>query len=1054
MWRIPFGWRTGSTPWPVASGNASTAYARDLNRHARGRTGANFMPATRHPGAPTPASDAMGAASGVRANGWRLHLFGTPRLVGDGGQVDLPSQLPSALLLVLALNGDWVTREWLSTLVWPDAAAPAAQHNLRVNLHRLRALLQPLGLDARVQQQRRRLRLDLASDLGAFRSAVERRDPATALRWHTGPALQNLVLPAFPALEDWLHQQRLRLEERVRQCVIEQALTLQQQGQLAQALELLTAHIDRDPQAEEAMQLLLRLGRHGVDPGRALEVFQRFRRRLRHELAAEPMPMTLALADGLGAASGHDGDTPEDAPWVGRAAEQQALRAPKRRCVLLLGEAGSGKTRLLRRAVPPPVLRLQCRHSERGLPLACLLRWMAEQADRVRAWPGYAAHRRQLAPLVPALADAETLAPPPLGSGKRLVGLLARLLHEQEDTLVVDDLQWADEATLAVLRTLTVQLRSGWIAAARPEELHSELRDWLDGLQEEGTLERVELAPWSMDELRQLLLGLGWQDGSGDLPQWLLRRAGGHPMLTLETLSDLWRQRGMDARNAPWRLAPPRDETAIGTTPAVQRLVQRRVARLGQAAPRLLALAALAGDAHDIEALAQILGLTPVAAAEALGAAQQAGLLRGRLFAHDLVRESLCAALPEAQRTQWHAALAQNAPAAWPAARRAAHWQAAGRWPECAAATEQAAADERLRGLLDPAAARLERLLTQAAALSPPWPARLALERARCAWEGGDRTDTLHWCGRVLACGPDGQTHAALQLLQTQLAKKDGRIAAAQALAQSALQSAEPGTAVATEALQLVAALAHQQGDFMQAEQRYVELVRHLRRLPPGPDLALALSNLAAAITAQGRPLESLPLHAEACSLAERLQARHLQVQVATNRLGPLMQLGRFDEAIAIGRAALALGSFEGTPQLLNNMAGTLQAAGRWAEATDCALRLVDDDDATLRCVSLARLLKLQAQTGGEDRVPNLPQRVLQAMQQTDHYMAQAMGIVALLDHGPPAMHADALRFLRHKGLPQRMQELLSACLQRHAGQARHGMAQDDTRPRPYLTQP
>jgi DNA-binding SARP family transcriptional activator len=54
----------------------------------------------------------------------------------------LPVTVPSALLVVLATQANWMSREQLALIFWPDARPADALRNLRLNLHRARILLE------------------------------------------------------------------------------------------------------------------------------------------------------------------------------------------------------------------------------------------------------------------------------------------------------------------------------------------------------------------------------------------------------------------------------------------------------------------------------------------------------------------------------------------------------------------------------------------------------------------------------------------------------------------------------------------------------------------------------------------------------------------------------------------------------------------------------------------------------------------------------------------------------------------------------------------------
>jgi DNA-binding SARP family transcriptional activator len=74
-------------------------------------------------------------------NELRLRLFGSPCIESAGVRLhDLPDSLPGHLLAHLAWRNDWLSRDALAAMLWPDRADADAQRNLRVNLHRVRSL--------------------------------------------------------------------------------------------------------------------------------------------------------------------------------------------------------------------------------------------------------------------------------------------------------------------------------------------------------------------------------------------------------------------------------------------------------------------------------------------------------------------------------------------------------------------------------------------------------------------------------------------------------------------------------------------------------------------------------------------------------------------------------------------------------------------------------------------------------------------------------------------------------------------------------------------------
>ena len=139
----------------------------------------------------------------------RLHLLDAPHFSGSGGRVGLPASVPGLLLAYLGQRGDWVGRETLMALFWPEAAVADAQHNLRVGLHRARLWLQPWAADDLLDGERRRVRFRVACDVADFRAACGRGDWAGALALRRASLLAGLALPGFTAVEEWARTSKI-----------------------------------------------------------------------------------------------------------------------------------------------------------------------------------------------------------------------------------------------------------------------------------------------------------------------------------------------------------------------------------------------------------------------------------------------------------------------------------------------------------------------------------------------------------------------------------------------------------------------------------------------------------------------------------------------------------------------------------------------------------------------------------------------------------------------------------------------------------------------------
>jgi tetratricopeptide (TPR) repeat protein len=542
----------------------------------------------------------------------------------------LPASLPACLLIYLACQARWLDRERLAELFWPDSAHEEARHHLRVNLHRLRQLLAPLGQGESLEAERNRVRLLLPLDLDG--PPTDWPEPRQA--W-----LQGFRIGGFGGFWAWSEDFAAGLQRRW----------------------------------EEAAQ-----------------------------------------AGGRSA-------------LCGRSALLLSLRVDPLPALVLLGEAGMGKSVALRAAFPQAAL-LQGREGLAQIPYRPVVELLLGQMPLLRSLlrqteRGLSAYRLDLARLLPELAADEPLPPlDALTARARLLEGLARLLEALGPVLLVDDLQWCDGATLDLLALLAHRGRLRWRGAARGEELTAGQRDWLSQLQQGRCLRSLDLPGLDLPAVREWLRLNDGAAGS-DRAERLLAASHGNPFLLGELLQ------------------PQADEGLTpGLPPRVRELLLRRWRAMTPAAQQLVAAAAVLARPVPLAALATVAGLDQplTACREALAAA----LLReeepanggGLQCRHDLVREAVLAALPgfEGQVLHQRAALCLGARAEGDAEPLAVaeHWQAAGEAQIALSWLYRAAAQQKLRGRYQEAQALWQRIATESR--DPTLALRSRLSLAEC----------------------------------------------------------------------------------------------------------------------------------------------------------------------------------------------------------------------------------------------------------------------------------------------------------------------------------
>ncbi len=596
-------------------------------------------------------------------------LFGIAELHLNGQRVHPPTRKAFGLIALLLLDGE-VSRDRMAGLLWGQVHPERARRNLRQELYRLAS--SPLGASLELVRDSLRLILGFTTDVAQFRIAVSEGRFADALALHRGSLLESISIPNASGFAEWLERERNTLALEHRAALLGLAAALAKDGAHREALSAYLECLADDELQEDLHREVMRLHSLLGERSAALMQFERLKRVLRRQVGLEPLPETIALVDDIrakrtSAEFSAISATPSDAqsvcaPFVGRAAALQTLKASTETVALLTGEPGIGKTRLALEFTGDNQFVLRGREQFGSLGLHCVAAAVRDALQRGSSLEGLPLiWRAELARLLPEVATSSASDPKTSnvfeGRARFLHGLAQVLSHltSPAGTVILDDLHWFDPSSLEVVAQLEELLRADGrriIVTARDAELsgNAAATRWLNALERDGQLSRLPVAGLATCDLRELGRSLTGTDPADELVSRLQRATAGNALYALET----WRElRDKGTLNAAQPLPIP---TGVWSA------VKSRVDRLGAAVRRVLEAASLLADGVTLELVSASSALGDWAALEALEAASTAGLLTEThgvyRFSHDLVREALERDLGETRLRLLHRRLA------------------------------------------------------------------------------------------------------------------------------------------------------------------------------------------------------------------------------------------------------------------------------------------------------------------------------------------------------------------------------------------------------------
>ncbi|MBX6763896.1 MAG: tetratricopeptide repeat protein [Rubrobacteraceae bacterium] len=598
----------------------------------------------------------------------------------------------SLLKLLLTRPGQPFSRDEILEALWPGVSPEAAERSLRVTVSLLRRVLEPdlrRGSDSRYVLSKRpgyafargagcevdiwdfeghREKAEAARQAGRIDEAIEEYGKSLGL-------VRGELLAEDP-YEEWAIEARERWQDSHLSALSGLAECLALRGRYSEAIEVCNRALTLDRYGEELRRRLMLYHYCAGEQGLALRAYRDYAGLLEDELGTAPSPELARLKERIEA---------RDVPGVDEARRYPRPRRPMRfpyslgrthfagrdpeyamlaarlgealegsgGAVAVEGEAGVGKTRLVEeflgyaRSRGVRVLSGRCYERELGPPLEPVMDALSGVAETEGLFPETAGPPRE-EPDHPWTASTHDVT----RIYRTLTGKLIQKSRAEGVVLFVDDVQWADPATLGFLSHLAKRAsgeRLLLIVTYRREQ-KPELSGWLGKLAERRALGTVSLDRLSPEDLTQILARMSCRtfDELPLLARFLYQETEGNPFYAVEYLRWLIESGAVEVDPRRRISGLKREVLREGALPSgVRALIQARFGGLSEKTRNLLGAAAVIGRSFDAGLLCRVVDREETEVFDAMEPLIGSGLIVGAsqetkyYFSHDKLRQAL-----------------------------------------------------------------------------------------------------------------------------------------------------------------------------------------------------------------------------------------------------------------------------------------------------------------------------------------------------------------------------------------------------------------------------
>lgn len=614
------------------------------------------------------------------------------------------------------LDGRSVSRDRLATLLWENVPSNKARHSLSHAIYAIRQVLPDMPIEVfgdDIVLNKEAVTVDAIQ----YDKLIAAHRLDEALELYRGEFLDGFWLKDCKAFEEWVSHERTLRRDTARAARYSLAQRAEAGGDWLKVIELTTRLLEADPLDEAAMRMrsISIAATHGKDS--ALRDLRRFIERLETDFGCQPERATkdlvahLSSSDVIGVASANASEPAEQVVFVGRQKDFEKLRRAWEavkgsvcRVVRVAGEPGIGKTRLCERFLRlaaiqgARVFQSSCYPTDIQLPYSAIVNCITSDLSisDVRGLPN--AWSAALAELLPEYYDEQVRASDPAvldaNSARRRLfdafcGMLQRIVHDRPAVLFIDDFQWADESSIALIHYVVRKLMNHpvmiLLAMRTDDQITGRHATAHGNIFPYGFVETIALQELEQADVDSLIAACEQKERyccPESLKHFIHERIGGRPFFIIEMI------KALGSGSIKWDTGPIStgvfDRTTIDLPSSIEELLISQIQPVSEDANTVLGVLAVLGRKAPIWLIQQVTALDGVRLMRGLDELLARGIIREQeaevAFCHDLIREATYRTMSGVRRRYLHGTAADTL-SSWshvPAATIAFHYDLAG----------------------------------------------------------------------------------------------------------------------------------------------------------------------------------------------------------------------------------------------------------------------------------------------------------------------------------------------------------------------------------------